>query len=150
MTRLFRIPPAMPVDAYKTYSIRSPISTHYRPASCAEVNCPAHERGWMTTVDTTTELGRNQADYIRTTAGRHYTETRTEGDLIAFHFPAGQRCFAADSHRVSLQRPEFYLVRGGDWRGNPQGDTRKHARAADWVEDFGEHQQNLADRLAQG
>jgi hypothetical protein len=141
----------MAAEAYKTYSIRSPIGSHYRPATCAEVDCPAHTHGWTTTVDTDTPLGREQADYIRARAGRRFTEERLPGTLVAFRFPAGQRCFAAESHKVSLGRPEIYLVRGGDWRGNPRGDgVRRHVRPDDWIEDFGEHQQNLADRLRQG
>jgi hypothetical protein len=48
-------------------------------------------------------------------------------------------------------RPELFIVRGGDYRGNPLGTpTRVHARPEDWVEDFSTHTQAIADRLEKG
>jgi hypothetical protein len=144
------IEPNMPVSAYKTYRILSPVSTHYRPASCAEVDCAAHLNGWQTTVDETTLIGQQQAFYVRKQSGRGFTERRNEAGLTVFTFEAGQRCFASGEHRVSLDRPEHYLVQGGDWRGNPTGYQRRHANAADWIDDFGEHQQRIADLRERG
>lgn len=144
-----RIQPAMPVHAYKTYRILSPQSTHFRPATCAEVGCLAHVNGWESTIDETTVLGQQQAHYIRKQSGRGFTEERLPGGLTRFSFAAGQTCFAG-GHQVRLDRPELYLVRGGDWRGNPTGEQRQHANAADWVEDFGEHQQRIADQIERG
>jgi hypothetical protein len=51
---------------------------------------------------------------------------------------------------VRLDRPELYLVADGDWRGNPTGRQRTHQNAADWVEDFGEHQLRIADQVERG
>jgi hypothetical protein len=147
---LNRLAPPLPAGSMKTYQISAPRATHWRPATCAEVDCAAHVHGWRTVVDESTELGQRQAHHVRKVAGRAYTEHRDEAGLTVFTFEAGQRCFAADSHRLPVGRPEIYVVRGGDWRGNPRGDVRKHARPADWVDDFAEHQQQLADRLAQG
>jgi hypothetical protein len=42
------------------------------------------------------------------------------------------------------------VVRGGDWRGNPTGYRRQHVNGEDWRDDFGEHQQNVADRIERG
>ena len=142
----FRITPAGPVRAYQTYQITAPLATHWRTATCTEVDCDAHLRGWSTTVDVATELGARQATYIRMHAGRAYTVTEA-GTLVTFMFPGGQQCFR--THRVPLGRPEIYTVRGGDWRGST-GLVRRHADAQDWVDDFGEHQEQLADRLARG
>jgi hypothetical protein len=161
---MFRLDPVMPPSAYKTYSIRSPISTHYRPASCAEVECDAYAHGWTTTIDISAVLydpatgkdtgftGADQADFIRAQCGRKFTEEMVGLTTVAFRFFPGQRGFAPEhDHKVSLERPEHYLVRSGDWRGNPRGDgILKHHSAADWIDDFGEHQQRLAHRLAQG
>jgi len=143
-----RIEPNLPVNAYKTYEIKSPISTHFRPATCAEVACEAHLNGWQSTIDETTVLGGQQAHYIRKQSGRGFTEHRTETGLTVFTFEAGQRCFG--EHQVRLDRPELYLVTGGDWRGNPTGERRIHHNAADWVEDFGEHQLRIADQIERG
>jgi hypothetical protein len=128
-----RIPPLMPASAYKTFEVSQPLQTHFRPATCQEVDCDAYARGWQTTVDTATPLGVKQANYIRLVSGRHFTFTET-GTLVAFVFAPGQKCFA--QHRVSLEREQFFIARGGDHRGNPRQEGRVHANPADWVDDF--------------
>lgn len=144
MRPLTRITPRLPAKAYKTYQIISPPDTSERTA-CELAGCRAYQIGWQTTVDESTPLGREQADYIRTRSGRTFREQRTGEGLTAFWFEAKQRCFA--DHRT---RPELYLVRGGDFRGNPTRRRRRHESAADWVEDFALHQQGLADLRAKG
>lgn len=146
---VFRLDPQMPAASYKTYVISSPLATHFRPGTCAEAECGAHEHGWLMRVDEAAELGQRQAYYIRKQASRKHTEQRDEAGLTVFTFEAGQQCFA--EHKVPLGRPEKYLVKGGDWRGNPRGTrTLVHTRPADWVDDFQNHQQGLADRLGRG
>lgn len=137
---LNRIQPVGPVHAYKTYEIASPVATHYRDGTCEEAGCLAHAHGWKTTVDESTDLGQRQAHYIRTLSGRRFVEARTEVGLTAFTFEAGQKCFT--THKVPLDRPEFYVVRGGDWRhlGRPHLHTSPDA----WVNDFAEHQDQIA------
>lgn len=139
--------PKMPAANYRTFQISSPIPTHFRKASCREVECQHYGRGWQTTVDTNTELGARQANYIRLHSGRHFTYTEN-GGVVTFLFPPGQQCFT--THQVPLGRPEIYVVRGGDWRGNPRGEHRRHVRAADWVDQFANHQDRLATRFNQG
>jgi len=138
----FRITPQAPPQFYKTYQIVSPISTHYRTGTCEEFGCLAHQHGWQTGVDESTELGQRQAHYIRALSGRRFVERRTEIGLTAFTFEAGQKCFA--EHKVPLDRPELYVVRGGDFRGNPRNEVRKHSGADSWVNDFAEHQDRIA------
>lgn len=146
--QVFRLDPAMGPEAYKTYQIAAPISTHTRSGSCKEAGCLAYQHGWQTSVDESSELGRRQAHYIRRQSGRAFKETNENG-FTTFMFEAGQRCFA--EHRISLDRPALFIVKGGDWRGNPTGiRPRRHARPEDWVEDFAEHQQTLADELDKG
>jgi hypothetical protein len=140
----FRLDPAGPVGAYKTYAVTSPTDTTV-VAACEHVDCAARRHGWRSLIDETIDLGRRQAAYIRGPARRTYTERPGPGGLTEFLFEPGQRCFA--EHRT---RPEIYVVRGGDWRGNPTGEIRQHVRAADWVDDFGEHQQRLADQIERG
>jgi hypothetical protein len=137
----FRTEPNLPVHAYKTYAITSPISTHYREARCTEAGCLAQRNGWKTVVDESTALGQKQAFYIRSRSGRKYVETRT-GGTTEFVFEAGQQCFA--THQVPLDRPELYVVRGGDFRGNPTGEVRRFSSPDAFVNDFGEHQDRLA------
>lgn len=126
-----RILPALPVAAMKTYSIDAPMGTHFRAATCVEVECVHRERGWRTLVDETTELGQRQADYIRRHAGRHFTEAREEG-MTRFDFPAGQACFR--THQVRVDRPEIFSVAGGDFRGRTTEPRILPAHG--WVEDM--------------
>jgi hypothetical protein len=121
---------------HRTYQILQPLATHWRAASCADVACDPYLYGWRTTVDTTTDLGRAQADHIRHRAGRAYTEDTGADGLTYFTFEAGQTCFQAADHRVPLDRPQIMQVVTG--YGN-QLDGALQMRPADWVEDFAEH-----------
>jgi hypothetical protein len=143
MTRpITRITPVGPAHAYQTYRIVSPPDVRLLSA-CEQAGCLAWRYGWETRVDEATELGRNQAAYIRRQSGRTFKEQRS-GGLTVFRFESRQRCFG--EHHT---RPEVYLVRGGDWRQN-LGLIRQHQRPADWVEDLGEHQDRLTARLERG
>lgn len=155
------------VHQMETYAIKSPASTHMRPASCAEVDCPQHIHGFDTIVDETTDLGAQRAAYIRrecdriqgaSSTGAHllgrrrYTESSRRNELggvmTIFHFPAGQRCFA--EHLVPLGRPEIFLHRAGDVRGCPDGRIQRYDRPDQWVDDFAGHQSRLADLQKEG
>lgn len=143
---VFRIPPKMAIQAYKTYSLRSPRGTHTMKATCAQVDCPHRREGWVTRIDVGTELGVRQANYIRLHSGRSFVCVET-GTLVTFTFAPGQTCFS--EHRVPLDRPAFYTVRGGDWRSNT-GLIRSHMRGEDWVDDFANHQDKLATEINKG
>ncbi|TVZ96523.1 hypothetical protein [Streptomyces sp. BK340] len=142
-----RIQPQMGAEAYKTYSIVAPPSTHFRKATCAETDCPDYLNGWRVRV----EGLEPEMVHAAKTSGRKYNEVRIAEGETWLYFEAGQPCFRASEHRLRLDRPELYLVRDGDWRGNPRGTkTRMHQRPELWVEDFGEHQQNIADQIERG
>jgi hypothetical protein len=157
MQHVNRVQPVGPASAYKTFTVAAPIGTHWRDASCAEVECEARRHGWRTVVDEATELGQRQAGYIRREClsvlapaqpedqRRRYVET-TEHGMTVFTFPAGQTCFEA--HKVPLERPEFYVVREGDWRGNPRGIAPRRMSGPDpWLNEFGEHQDRISRAL---
>ncbi|MFH9073451.1 hypothetical protein [Streptomyces alboflavus] len=124
----FRLPPQGPMQAYQTFSVRSRPDRTVK-AVCEQVGCDAWRRGWESVIDERTDLGRAQAAYIRGQSGRTFREQRRGDGMTVFRFEAGQRCFG--EHRT---RPELYVVRDGDWRGNPTGRQRTHVRPADWVE----------------
>lgn len=128
----FRLQPQGPPQAYQTFSVRSRPDKAVRTV-CEQVACQAWRQGWESSIDERTDLGKAQAAYIRTESGRTFREMRTEAGLTVFRFESGQRCFA--DHKT---RPELYLVRDGDFRGNPTGQRRQHVRAADWVDDMQE------------
>lgn len=144
MRPVTRVQPVGPAQAYQTFQVVSPQDTSVVVA-CEQAGCPNWRNGWVTLVDTTTELGARQAAYIRSGAtGRSYTELAAKAGEAAFRFDSHQRCFA--EHRT---RPELYVVRGGDWRSH-LGLIRQHRNAADWVEHCAEHQARLHDRIERG
>lgn len=139
--------PRMDAAQYKTYSVVAPLSTHFRAATCAEVGCPHYVNGWRVRVESLTpdllHAARN--------AGRRYAEQRVAEGETWLVFEAGQPCFKAREHQTRIERPELYVVRDGDHRGNPRRTkARLHQRPENWVEDFAEHQQKLADEIEKG
>lgn len=142
---VFRIDPKMPVDSYQTYQAVRPVKTHTRPASCREVDCSAYLQGWESIIDVSTDLGRRQANYIRLRSGRHFT-AHPDGSRVRFRFAAGQRCFA--EHRIDIDKPTIFLKRGGDWRATTFASVQM--RAEDWVDDFANHQIQLAETIEKG
>lgn len=138
----------LPASAYDTYGLRQRPAARNRRATCDEVDCPAYRHGWRTVIDPKAEQGPAQLLYLRGDRTRKAAETLdpTSG-LVTFEFEAGQTCFG--EHWIEME--QLFLVRGGDHRGNPTGrGIRRHTRAEYWVEEFGENQQNLADRAAKG
>jgi hypothetical protein len=143
---LNRIEPQMPVQGYKTYGLTYPLKTHWKKATCEQVDCEAYIYGWVTSVDVSSDLGREQADYIRRHSGRSFTETNPG----VFQFKAGQTCFRAADHRLKLEREPLFVVRHGDYRGNPDGWKIQHDNGANWQEDFAEHQDIITARIERG
>lgn len=144
---LNRVEPLMDAGAYKTYAVVAPVSTHFRRGTCAETNCPHYLNGWRTRIENLTP----DLLHTATHSGRRYTVQQVAEGESYLVFPAGQPCFAAAEHRVRLDRPPLYIVRDGDHRGNPRRTrARQHLNPANWVEDFAEHQQALADEIKKG
>jgi hypothetical protein len=143
-----RIPPNMPVQAYRTFEITSPLATHWRRATCEEVDCANYLHGWRSVIDESTELGQGQAHYIRHDTSRRHTEERRPDGLTEFTFEAGQTCFQAAAHKVQV-RPELYLSRGGDWRGSTTAPLR-HSGPDPWLDEFQTNQDRLATLQARG
>jgi hypothetical protein len=138
----FRIEPNLPAGAYQTFAIRSPKDVTVK-AACEQARCQAWLHGWETTIDERTPLGAEQGRYIRHGSGRTFTEHRTAAGLTVFRFASRQRCFA--EHRT---RPERYLERGGDWRG--QTGPRTDHSPAGWLDSFGTNQLRLAELIQRG
>lgn len=141
--------PVMSPHMYKTYAMNFPRQTHWRPATCEEVECSAYLLGWSTTLDENTPEGQYHAETIKSLRGYKYTVEQQPSGLTVYHFPAGQKCFRASQHRVRLERLPHFLVVPGDFR-QKTGPTRVHTRPEDWVEDFALHQQKIADAIQEG
>lgn len=148
---LNRIDPKMGPEGYKTYELRAPISTHRRQATCQETNCEYYRNGWRSGFDLSNPEAAKAAKWIRMQSGYTYTVEQM-GTKLILTFAAGQQCIEgrAGRHTVSLEREPFYVVRGGDYRGNPRQIPLVRRNEADWVDDFANHQDRLATRLEQG
>ncbi len=146
MQHMNRIAPQGSVRDYKTYQVVSPISTHWERATCQQVDCPDYLNGWRVKIE---GLPPEMVHAARTT-GRKFSELEISANEHWLVFEAGQPCFRASEHRRLLDKQEIFIVRDGDYRGNPTGNFRKHTRPADWQEDFAEHQDRLAQQIQQG
>lgn len=133
--------PRLPVEAYQTWSVKSRPDKRVRSV-CERVGCPRWRNGWESVIDEGTDLGRQQAAFIRSSR-RTFREQKTAG-LTVFRFEPYQRCFA--DHQTM---PEKYLVRGGDYRA-AVGQVRVHQRPEDWVEHVQQHMGRLLDERDKG
>lgn len=136
--------PRLATFNYRTFRISSPIKTHFRKATCAEVNCEAYINGWS--------LPKANLDpqmlYLATHSGKSYKEYDLNGTIYLV-YSAGQTCFNAAKHVISLQRPEFYFAGRGDYRSFSPRRSHKYERSDQWLDDFATHQarnKQLVDR----
>lgn len=129
---------------YQTYQITAQ-PDRWIVQACKEAGCEYWATGWDSPVDERTEQGKLWAFMIRKKSGRKFKELRRGDGVTVFRFDPYQRCFR--EHRT---KQDLLIVRHGDWRGNPSGRGRVHVSAADWVEDFQEHEGALADLRQKG
>lgn len=146
MRPLNRIQPNGPVQAYRTFQILAPASTHRRKATCKEVDCPQYLNGWRVRVESLD----GPMLHVARTSGRKFTELHVAEGENWLVFEAGQPCFRAGQHSVPLDKQELFIARDGDYRGNPTGNVRRHTRPEDWTEEFSEHQDKLTRLIQNG
>lgn len=137
--------PHMPTQNYMTFQTTSPVETHYRKASCAEIDCPAYVNGWSYKKEDLTA----QDLYIATHSGRNWREVHIGPGENYIVFDSGQSCFAAGTHVISLERPAFYFVGRGDWRSYVTTSAQQ-MRGVDWVDRFANHQAKLIEAIERG
>ena len=125
----------------------APLAPRCRTGPGEEGGCGNSARGGVAPGDESTQLGQRQAYFIRHDRTRGHTETRLATGLTRFAFGPGQWCFinrpTGEGHLVRT-RPDIFIARDGDFRGNPTGIRRVHANAADWADDFANHEDRLA------
>lgn len=112
------------------FRILQPPATHYRDATCQEVECSNYQVGWVTVLD---QGNPAHADLFRLVSGsgRSFLRMRSEeaaqqtgktlpGGLTAFVFAAGQQCF--ERHQLPVGRdPIFVHERNGSRRVHQSG-----------------------------
>jgi hypothetical protein len=147
MFELNRPQPKLPAEAMTTFRIVQPRDQRVISA-CEVIGCEKWAQGWDVVLNPSISVEARAIEVIRSGSTR-----RTFRELpalpgaavVVFRFESGQRCF--DEHRT---RPQVFIKRGGDWRGNPRQEMRRHASGADWQEDFALHQQRLAEAAQRG
>ena len=138
-------------ENYKTYFWSRPLSTHWRPATCEEVQCEDFMNGFMFTCDISTDLGRRQYEYLTHDRERTYTIDEDGPYLRNFIYGPGNRGFAGDrhAHRLPVGREPLLSVRAGDWRKYLAPPVH-HKYVDDWVEDFSENQEAIQKVIQRG
>lgn len=137
-TLVQRVEPLASPPAYRTFSVILPLKTHWRDATCEEYECDGFLNGFVTTLSLVDAQGSLLANMIRKgKTGRSFHEQRVSLELTKFIFPPGTPCFTG-GHKIQIQRPELFVVRDGDFRGNPTGRRRIHKNGSDWAEDCAE------------
>ena len=112
------------------YSIKAPISSHWRQAGCEEVDCRQYEYGWETHCATGTDLGKKQIAYLRSgDSGRRFTERMDVDGILIFKFPPGEQCFR--DHIKKMEEKGHLLLR----ESNGQRQLLESDR---WLWDFNE------------
>lgn len=142
-------PKVLRPEQMTTYALDAPSHTHWRRASCAEVDCPNRKTGWRVKLQ---GLDEKMLAFIKS-CGKRYHKLEIDATTTYLVFEPGQECFAGDAgkHQVPVGRPFLYLVKGGDWRGNPLNvPTRVHTSADSWVDDFSTHAETVLKRIDQG
>lgn len=137
----------------QTYAIRAPLATHWRSATCAEVECEMYVDGWRLNASVVTDADKK---FIRE-SGRHWTLLDVGNGDQWLVFEPGTPCllqwgpgqpFTERHHKVQV-RPEIYLLTPGDWR-MWCGRGYKFDRPDQWVDDFGTHQDRLRELEKRG
>lgn len=137
----------------KSYSVTAPIKTHWRPATCAEYECDEYLYGFRLTIDTSSQLGQAQYDYITHDKTRKFSMQKIGENQYVFLYQPGQEGMgrAHGDHRVAVGRPPILVVTGGDFRGNPRGTPpRIHKRADDFIDEFANNQIRLREMIQRG
>jgi hypothetical protein len=136
MAGLVRLPSALTVR----HSYLAPTATHWRRATCEEVDCPAWREGFVVDLDERADPGMGQARFLRAHRGRwQSTEEPLPEGLTRFRFPAGQPCLHAAAHKVRADRPGLFVVARGDARPT-------QLTAEQWRDDLGETLEHHAIR----
>lgn len=151
-----RMTPLLPTQAYKTYAVRTQLTTHFRPARCAEIDCPDYLNGWYLKIDGTPQ----DLLHLATHSGKKYvvgeimlepTEERPTTEIFkALIFEAGQECFRVSTHVKSLERPEFFYVGRGDFRSFSTRRASQFDRADQFVDSFATHLDRIKTEIERG
>ena len=118
-----------PAQAYQTFQIYSPIETHFRKATCEEIGCNEYLNGWALQIEQLSE----EDYYLATHAGKRYRKANFGPGINFLMFESGQPCFDAASHKIKIERPEYFFNGRGDRRMFTRHGAQQ-MRANDWMD----------------
>lgn len=140
-------PPVHGPAAYRTWQIAAPLATHHRAASCEEAGCDAFLHGFQVELSPHTN-DRHKAALEAVVAvygkpgqggpGGRYSHAWGDQGRLTLIFEPGSVCFRAKEHRIRIDRPPLYVVRDGDWRGNPYGTAPQVVESTEWIDRYQE------------
>jgi len=92
------------------WALKAPIGSHFRPATCEEVNCDDYTHGWDTLIPPTLP-GQQLVAMIREVyQPGQYTVTQDELGGTVYRFAAGTPCLRRVRHRIRSERDYLYLA----------------------------------------
>jgi hypothetical protein len=112
---------------HNAYEAHWPKSTHWRRATCREVNCGDYLNGWVTSLDP--RIYKEQAFFIEHDRERTYKKVIGEDGKHHYYFEAGQRCFESEIKKDHIKKLE---------RGPVLRKDRKILEADRWIDEFNE------------
>src|SRR5260221_11613414 len=92
-TMVSRVAPLLPAHGMTTYAVAQPVATHWRPATCAEVECP----NWLNGGRVRVEGLDPGLLHAAMSSGRKWTRLDAAEGETWMGFEAGQPCLAARS-----------------------------------------------------
>lgn len=126
------------------YRILNPTESHFRPASCAEVNCEHYLNGWGVRINA---LPPEDVHAART-SGRRYKEVRVAEGETWLVFEPGQPCFKEKTHRANIGRTPLYVVDTPSDNGRAR--RRIHTSNDSWADDLHSHMDDVLGEINKG
>lgn len=136
----------LPPQYYKNFAIRSPIQTHTRPATCVEIGCLAYHNGWQYRIETLLPEDLHVAIH----SGKRCRIVDVKEGESYLVFEPGQPCFDAPNHRVTLDRPEIFLVGRGHYSQFQAKTARRHANGENFMDDMINHLDVIVTEIKRG
>lgn len=105
--------PTLVQPGRQKFVVDAPLETHWRDASCEEVECQFWRAGFTSVLDTAQERHRDIIAWLDSGAtGLQFVKVRKADTLMEIHFPPGQQCLESRlpyakqgrPHRVRLDR----------------------------------------------
>lgn len=130
-----------------------------RIVDCATFLCKHYQEGFV--VPLKPEMDDDTTRRQLAAQGYVFTEIKSPADhLIAanpkgtkfLYFPPGQRCLPSRvvPHRMQLDEAPKLTVVGGDWRGNPRGESYTHTSVDSWADDLQSTTESLRTEIEKG